>query len=72
LLNAGEWESALWWVMLASGLTAAALSIATTALDRGKAAWPTHRQRFQMHLASYGLLTISIVAFILRGLLQPT
>ena len=71
-MNAGEWENALWWVMLASGASAAALSIATTALDRRKAAWPTHRQRFQMHLASYGFLTISILAFILRGLLQPT
>ena len=70
-MNAGEWENALWWVMLASGAFAAALSIATTMLDRRKAAWPTHRQRFQMHLASYGFLTISILAFILRGLLQP-
>jgi hypothetical protein len=71
LLTAPEWETPLWWMMVITGVTAALLSIATNCLDRRKSAWPTTKQRFLMHLASYGFLTVSILAFVLRGLLAP-
>ena len=67
-----KWESLLWWMMLSTGVTAAVLSIATNILDRRKAAWPTKQHRFLMHVVSYGFLTISVLAFVVRGLLSPT
>ena len=70
-MTATEWDEPLWWVMVAAGVIAALLSIATNSLDRRKRDWPTRRQRFLMHLASYGFLTVSILAFVLRGLLAP-
>jgi hypothetical protein len=51
---------------------AAVLSITTNLLDRQKAAWPTRQQRFLMHMVSYGFLTISVLVFVVRGLLSPT
>jgi hypothetical protein len=57
--------------MLTAAVSAAALSIVTAMLDRRKADERTRRRSLRMHLASYGLLTISILAFILRGLLAP-
>ena len=66
-----QWEAALWWVMLTAAGVAAMLSIAATILDRRKPHWPTHEQRFRMHVASYCFLTISILAFVMRGLLTP-
>ncbi len=70
-MTAAQWEATLWWMMLASAAIAAMLSIAATALDRRKSDWPTRRQRFHMHIASYCFLTISILAFVVRGLLTP-
>ena len=71
LLTAVEWETTLWWVMLTTAIIAALLSIAATVLDRRQAAWPTRRQRFLMHMACYGFLTVSVLAFVARGLLLP-
>jgi hypothetical protein len=65
-------ESLLWWTMLSTGVMAAVLSITTNLLDRQKAAWPTRQQRFLMHMVSYGFLTISVLVFVVRGLLSPT
>jgi hypothetical protein len=70
-LSVVEWEPVLWWVMLATAVSAAGLSIVTAMLDRQKADEPTRRRRFCMHLASYCLLSISILVFVLRGLLAP-
>ena len=67
-----KWDTLLWWMMLSTGVIAAVLSIATNMLDRRKSAWPTRRQRFSMHVVSYGFLTISILLFVVRGLLSPT
>ena len=66
-----QWEAALWWVMLMTAGMAAMLSIGATILVRRKPCWPTHEQRFCMHVASYCFLTISILAFVMRGLLMP-
>ena len=70
-MTAAQWEAALWWVMLTAAVTAAVLSIAATMLDRRKSDWPTRQQQFRMHIASYCFLTISILAFAMRGLLTP-
>ena len=69
LLSAAEWDTALWWVMVTTAAVAAVLSITATALDRRQSAWPTRRQRFFMHMACYGFLTVSILVFVVRGLL---
>jgi hypothetical protein len=66
-----EWESTLWWAMLSTGIAAAGISIAANALDRRKNNRPSEQQRFWLHIASYGLLSISILAFALRGLSTP-
>jgi hypothetical protein len=66
-----EWETALWWIMLSTGVAAAGIGIAANALDRRKANWPARHKRFWLHIASYGLLSISILAFALRGLSTP-
>jgi hypothetical protein len=71
LLTAAQWETTLWWVMLTAGAMAAMLSIAATILDRRKPYWLTRQQRFRMHIASYCFLTISVLAFVMRGLLTP-
>lgn len=55
--------------MVITGGVAAALSLIVTVLDRKQAQWPTRIQRFRLHIASYVFLTISIMGFVLRGLL---
>lgn len=65
------WDETLWWATLSSGFVAAALSIATSVLDRRQVEWPTEKQRFLMHILSYGLLSVSILGFVLRGMLAP-
>lgn len=57
--------------MLGAGIAAALLSLGTGYIGRSLAGWVTDRQRFLLHMLSYVLLTISIVAFILRGLTSP-
>jgi hypothetical protein len=70
-LTAAQWEAALWWVMLTSAVIGAMLSITATMLDWRKSDWPARQQRFRMHIASYCFLTVSILAFVMRGLLTP-
>jgi hypothetical protein len=67
LLNGANWDDQLWWVMLSTGIAAALVSLGTGYIGRRL----TDRQRFLLHMLSYLLLTISIVAFILRGLTSP-
>jgi hypothetical protein len=62
------WDDTLWWAMLATGIAAAAISIAASWLDRRAGPWPTRRGRYLMHMTSYALLSLSIFAFVLRGL----
>jgi hypothetical protein len=70
-LTAAQWEAALWWVMLTSAVIGAMLSITATMLDWRKSDWPRRQQRFRMHIASYCFLTVSVLAFVMRGLLTP-
>jgi len=71
LLTALDWDAVLWWTMLSTGAAAAALSVTTNLFDRRNYAWPTTRQRFLLHMASYGFLTVSVLVFVLRGFLAP-
>lgn len=57
--------------MLTTGIAAALVSTGTGYIGRRPATRMTDRQRFLLHMLSYVLLTISIVAFILRGLASP-
>ena len=66
-----QWEAVLWWTMLSTGVAAALISIATNLLDRFKREWPFKHQRFWLHVASYGLLSVSVLTFVLRGLINP-
>ena len=61
----------LWWVMLLTGVLAAAVSLVTANLDRRQVQFPTRRQRFILHLVSYCFMTLSILAFVARGLTGP-
>jgi hypothetical protein len=47
------------------------ISITATMLDWRKSDWLARQQRFRMHIASYCFLTVSILAFVMRGLLTP-
>lgn len=63
-----DWDNALWWLMVGTGVAAAALSIAASWFDRRGGTRPTRRERFLMHMASYVLLSVSILVFAARGL----
>lgn len=61
-----------WWFTLVTGVGAAALAICATVLDRRPDSRPTRGKRFALHIASYVLLSVSVLGFIIRGLIQPT
>jgi hypothetical protein len=65
-----EWDNTLWWIMLATGVGAALVSVGAGVLDR-QALPPTPRARVLIHLISYGLVTVSILSFVARGFLSP-
>jgi uncharacterized membrane protein len=65
-------DHALWLLGLVSGVLAAAIGIIASYLDRKASIWPTAQQRFYLHMASYVILSLSIVSFIIRGLLIPS
>ena len=67
-----ETDNFLWWFTLVTGVGAAALAICATVLDRRRDSRPTRSQRFALHIASYVLLSVSVLGFIIRGLIQPT
>lgn len=65
-------DDVLWWVMVSIAVAAAGLSVTTSVLDRRDSRTPDRRTRFLMHIGSYVLMTISVLIFVLRGLLGPT
>jgi hypothetical protein len=67
-----SWDHYLWWVTVLTGSVAAALSLAVAVMDRKQVLWPTRIQRFRLHITSYVFLTVSILGFVLRGLLGPS
>jgi hypothetical protein len=71
LLSETSWDNRLWWVMLVAGMAAALVSIGTGYVGRRQMVRITERQRLLLHLLSYVLLTLSMMAFILRGLSAP-
>ena len=64
-------DDVLWWVMVSIAVVAAWLSVMTNVLDRRDSRIPDRRMRFLMHLVSYALMTVSVLIFVLRGLLGP-
>jgi len=64
-------DDVLWWVMVSVAISAAGLSITTSVLDRRDSRTPGRRARFLMHIVSYALMTVSVLIFVLRGLLGP-
>jgi hypothetical protein len=64
-------DDILWWVMVGAAIAAAALSVAMSVLDRRVSPTPGRRARFLIHMASYALMTGSMLIFVLRGLLAP-
>ncbi|MGE3147483.1 MAG: hypothetical protein AB7K04_00255 [Pseudorhodoplanes sp.] len=57
--------------MVATGILAAGVSVIATLLDRRESAWPSRHQRFLLHIAGYSLMSLSILSFAVRGLLNP-
>jgi hypothetical protein len=66
-----ETDNFLWWFTLIAGLGAAGMSVGTSVLNRSKMR-PTPTQAFALHIASYVLLSLSILGFVVRGLVLPT
>jgi hypothetical protein len=65
-----DWDHYLWWLMLSTGLAAAALSITAAYHDRRASDRPSRRVRYILHVISYILMSISILAFASRGLID--
>jgi hypothetical protein len=63
-----DWDHVLWLAMIASGIAAAGVSIAATCIDR-RTGRQGQRVAFFLHIASYILMSISILMFALRGLI---
>ena len=70
-MTAVSYDVWLWWGMLATAVTGAALSLLSSLFDRRGTVWPTPRQRFLLHVIGYVFTTLSILAFVLRGLIAP-
>ena len=64
-------DATLWWIMVATGCAAAASSLFAAALGRRSNAEATAVQRFRLTIASYVLLSVSVLTFVTRGLLLP-
>jgi hypothetical protein len=71
LLSSSGNSNWLWWAMLMTGVAGAVISIVTGVFDRRGVEWPNARQRLLLHIVSYGFMTLSILAFVLRGLIAP-
>lgn len=69
-MTAGD-DTVLWWIMLVTGCAAAVLSLIAAALGRRNDADATAPQRFRLNMASYALLSVSILSFVARGFLLP-
>jgi hypothetical protein len=64
-------DDVLWWFMVSIAVAAAGLSVTTSVLDRRASRTPGRRAPFLMHIVSYALMTVSVLIFVLRGLLGP-
>lgn len=64
-------DATLWWIMVATGCAAAAMSLFAAALGRRSNAEATAMQRFRLSIASYALFSVSVLIFVARGLLLP-
>jgi F0F1-type ATP synthase membrane subunit c/vacuolar-type H+-ATPase subunit K len=71
LLSGADWDNRLWWITLAAGIAAVVVSVATGYIGRKLTGQTTERTRLKLHLLSYILLTVSVVAFVMRGLIAP-
>lgn len=65
------WDDVLWWLMLGTAIAAAAISVTTSVLDRHDSVWPGRRERYLLHMLGYLLMGLSMLIFVLRGILAP-
>ena len=64
-------ETILWWLMVTSGCAAAGLSLYTSALGLRREASEESQKRYRLNMVSYVLLSVSIMSFVVRGLMLP-
>ena len=62
-------DNSLWWFMVGTAFLAAGIGLGATILDRRAPDWSGQNARFLFHMLSYVFMTISILIFVLRGLL---
>jgi len=60
-------DTFLWWLMVLTGCAAAGLSLYAAASARHGA---SDTRRYQLNIASYVMLSISILTFVARGLMS--
>jgi hypothetical protein len=65
-------DNVLWWLMVGTALIAAATSIGATILDRRASDDSNQKLRFSLHMIGYVMMSISVLVFVLRGLLSST
>ncbi len=70
LLSGTGLDHQLWWVMLGAGIAAVAVSLGTSYSGFKQAGSMTERRRFLLHMLSYILLTVSVLAFVARGFIS--
>ena len=64
-------DGVLWWIMVVTGCAAAALSLWSSALRRRRAGEAAAVQSHRLDMASYALLSVSVLSFVARGLILP-
>ena len=62
-------DEILWWSMVCTAIAAAMFSLGAAVLDRRAAERPGRASRFWLHMTGYVLMSISILIFVLRGVL---
>ena len=69
-MSGTELDTQLWWIMLGAGMAAVVVSLGTSYIGYKQAGSISARQRFLLHMLSYILLTVSVLAFVVRGLIS--
>lgn len=72
LLSGMVLDHQLWWIMVVTGAAAAVVSVGDSYMSYRGLVTMTSRQRLLLQVVSYLLLTMSIVAFISRGLISAS
>ena len=70
MLSGTELDDQLWWIMLGAGMGAVVVSLGTSYIGYAQAGLISERRRFLLHMLSYILLTVSVLAFVVRGFIS--